>query len=250
MMEGERRALGTANGIGRGARPGPADPASRRPRACWSATRRPWSPGVLLRPLAQDHHAAHRRLRRRAGRDRVPRADRPLVRALRDPAARAAAAAERHPRGAGAGARAGGRGPQPARPAGRPRGPARALGARGPPGGGGGLRPHARGAGAGDGRGRGGAWAPSTPRCAPPPTPRAGARCTRSRPCTRSRCAPSRSATRRAPIGCAAPATRSCPAGSFQERGLGLVSLARPPRAGGGRRPAASASTPGRAATR
>ena len=111
-----------------------------------------------------------------------------------------------------------------------PEAAARALGARGLPARWRRPSPRARGDRARDGGRSRRRWAPSTPRCARPPTARAAARCTRSRPCTRRRCARSRSATRRARTGCAARATRCCPGGSFQERGLGLVEPRRPPR--------------------
>ena len=163
--------------------------------------------------------AAHRGLRRRPRGDRLPRADRPVLRPLRDPAAGARPAPQRHPGGAGAGAGPGGGGPALAElqadpealwPAGRasptrrwtPLSPARA-------------RPWS------------GAGARSRRRGRPGPDARAaadaarGARCTRSKRCRRRPCVRSRSGTRPGRSGCAAPGTPSFPAARFQERGLG-----------------------------
>ena len=140
LMDGERRALAVRDGgvevRGLGAR----DPA--RPRRCGASRAAPadWSPGVLLRPLAQDLHAADARLRRRPAEIAYHAQIGPSYAHFGITRPIAAAAAQRHGRRAGAGARARGRGPQPVRPAGRPRGRARALGARGAPRGRGGVR--------------------------------------------------------------------------------------------------------------
>ena len=133
--------------------------------------------------------------------------------------------------------------------AGRPRGARLALGARGLPRRGGGVRAHARGDRARDGGGGGGAGRPTTRRCARPPTRPAGGRSTRSRRSTRRRCAPSRSATRRgrapAPHARRALPGRLAPGARPRPRGR-----PRPSRPRAHLRARASAWTPSPAATR
>ena len=138
---------------------------------------------------------------------------------------------------------------QPARPAGRPRGGARRAGrARRTPRWRRRSRARARRCEREHGGGRGGAWARWIPRCARAAD---GARGPRAAPdrdaCTRSRRARSRSGTRRAPTGCAARATRCCPAARCRSAGLGLVGLLARHGPRRRRRARASAWTPGRA---
>ena len=190
VVEGQRRALGFANGIVevRGTRErlvrrgGPAR-ASRR-------TRSAWSPGALLRPLAQDallptaayvggpaEIAYHAQIA-------------PVLRALRHSPPGAPAPAEPHPRRAAAGPGPRRRAAHPRRPRGRPRGARVALGPRGLSRGRGGVR-------AARARRSSARWARSrrrsgrtTRRCARPPPRPGAAPSTRSRGSTRRRCAP------------------------------------------------------------
>ncbi len=156
--------------------------------------------------------AADRRLRGRPGRDRLPRADRAVLRALRHSPPRARAPAEPHPGRAAAGPGPRRRAAHARRPRGRPRGARLALGARGLSRRRGGVRAGARGDRARDGGGRGGARG-SRPDAARGRRLGPGARAPPGRGrSTRRRCAPSRSATRGAPSASGGPATPFSPA--------------------------------------
>ena len=147
VVEGQRRALGFQRRDGRGARRWAA--LERRGSGAGVGVEpRRLEPRRAAAPGGAGRAPAHRRLRGRAGRDRLPRADRALVRALRRSAAGAATPAERDARGARAGSRPRGRRPEDDRPAGRSRRARGPLGARGLSRDRGGVRPGPRGGGA------------------------------------------------------------------------------------------------------
>ena len=188
-FDGERRALAETRRDSGGARTRLEDPRGRG-RAARDHRSRELQPGGPAAPARPGRAASHRRLHRRAGGDRVPRPDRPLVRALRHSAAGAAAAAQPDPGRAVAGARPRVRGTEAHRSRGGPGGPRLALGPRGLPGRRGGLRPRARGPRARADGGRRSGSGRSIPPCARPPTAHGAGPSTRSKPCTRSRSAP------------------------------------------------------------
>jgi len=197
LMNGERRRCARTAPSSRGW----AQPAAGGGAACWRRIPR-LEPGRLLRPLAQDFMCP--RCYVGAGGDRLPCPDR-TVHALSDPAsgfaARPASPSSR-PATCGCGVGGTGAGGPPgdpervvtrwrARPTRKWRPPSAAPGRRG----------------AGDG-GSGATLGALDPTCAPPPTPPAGGSPPDRGPHEKSS-APSRSATRPAPIGCDAPGTRS-----------------------------------------